>query len=96
MNWLFCQRRPGLREDARGTKQAEAARKLVDFLASAETEMALARSKSRQVPLGPVDVDQLPAEVRQMKEWADDGFDLRPLLPVRRECLRWLKSEYLK
>jgi iron(III) transport system substrate-binding protein len=80
----------------RGTKRSETARKLVDFLASADTELALARSKSRQVPLGPVDAGQLPDEVRQMKEWADDGFDLRPLLPVRRECLLWLKSEYLK
>ena len=80
----------------RGTKQREAARKLVDFLASAETELALARSKSRQVPLGPVDEAQLPDEVRRMKVWADDGIDLRPLLPARRECLQWLKSEYLR
>ncbi len=80
----------------RGTKHRRAAQKLVDFLASAETELALARSKSRQVPLGPVDEAQLSDEVRGMKAWADDGVDLRPLLPARRECLQWLKSEYLK
>ena len=80
----------------RGTKRIEAARKLIDFLASAETELALAHSKSRQVPLGPVDETQLPDEVRRLKEWAADGIDLRPLLPARRECLQWLKSEYLK
>ena len=80
----------------RGTKRVEAARKLIDFLASADTELALARSKSRQVPLGPVDETLLPKEVRRLKEWAAEGIDLRPLLPARRECLQWLKSEYLK
>ena len=69
---------------------------LIDFLASAETELALARSKSRQVPLGPVDETQLSDEVRRLKEWAAEGVDLRPLLPARRECLVWLKSEYLR
>ena len=80
----------------RGTRRIEAARRLIDFLASAETELALARSKSRQVPLGPIDEAQLPDEVRRLKEWAADGIDLRSLLPARRECLEWLKSEYLK
>lgn len=80
----------------RGTRHKEAAEKLIDFLASAKTEVALARSKSRQVPLGPVDDAELTDEVRVMMTWADDGFDLRPLLPARRECLQWLKSEYLK
>ena len=80
----------------RGTRHQAAAQKLIDFLASAETEIALARSKSRQVPLGPVDDAELTDEVRVMKSWAEDGVDLRPLLPARRECVQWLKSEYLK
>lgn len=80
----------------RGTRHSASARRLVDFLGSAETELTLARSKSRQVPLGPVDETQLPDDVRRMKSWADDGIDLRPLLPARRECLEWLKTEYLK
>lgn len=80
----------------RGTKRQEAARKLVDFLASAETELALAKSKSRQIPLGPIDPSQLPDEVRRMQAWADDGIDLRSLLSARRECLKWLRSEYVK
>lgn len=80
----------------RGTQRHDAARKLIDFLASAETELALARSKSRQVPLGPVNDADLPEQVRPLKAWAEDGYDLRPLLPARRECLQWLKSEYLK
>jgi len=80
----------------RGSKHMAAAQKLIDFLGSAETELALACSKSRQVPLGPVDETLLPDEVRQMKSWADEGYDLRPLLPARRECLEWLKSEYAR
>lgn len=80
----------------RGTKRLAAAQKLIDFLGSAEAELALARSKSRQVPLGPVDDAQLPDDVRKMVDWAKAGYDLRPLLPVRRACLEWLKSEYAR
>lgn len=80
----------------RGTKHRDAARKLIDFLASAQTELALARSKSRQVPLGPVDDAQLPEDVRRLKDWTESSFDLRPLLPARRECLNWLKTEYAR
>jgi iron(III) transport system substrate-binding protein len=76
----------------RGTKRRAAAKKLIDYLASAETELALANSKSRQVPLGPVDAAQLPATVRPLCDWAKDGAELSDLLPARRECLAWLKS----
>ena len=80
----------------RGTEREEAARKLVDFLLSAETELALARSKSRQIPLGLVPADQVPAEVRELAEWANEGVDLTQLGPARAECLAWLKGEYLR
>jgi iron(III) transport system substrate-binding protein len=80
----------------RGTHRESKARKLVDFLLSEETELALARSKSRQIPLGPVPTDQLPPDVRELAEWAKDGFDLRPLRSARTACLEWLKSEYFK
>ncbi len=79
----------------RGTKRKTAARQLVNFLLSAETELALAQSKARQIPLGPVPAEQVPAEVRELIEWAKDGVDLTPLGPARAECLAWLKSEYL-
>jgi iron(III) transport system substrate-binding protein len=77
----------------RRTKNLAAAQKLVDYLASAETELALAKSKSRQVPLGPIEVEQLPAEVRPLYEWAKDGADLSGLLPARRACLAWLREQ---
>ena len=80
----------------RGTKREADARRLVDFLLSEETELALARSKSRQIPLGPVAADRLPAEVRELAEWAKDGVDLSQLGTARAACLVWLKSEYLR
>ncbi len=80
----------------KGTRRQGAAQRLVDFLTSADTELALARAKSRQIPLGPVDSSQLPDDVRKLTEWSRDGVDLRPLLPARRACLKWLQTEYLK
>ncbi|MEO6788325.1 MAG: substrate-binding domain-containing protein [Chthoniobacteraceae bacterium] len=80
----------------RGARHLEDARKLADFLLSAKTELALARSKSRQIPLGPVDETQLPAEVRELLPQAARGYPLTGLLKSRNECLAWLKAEYLK
>jgi iron(III) transport system substrate-binding protein len=80
----------------RGTRRETKARQLVDFLLSEETELALSRSKSRQIPLGSVPPDQLSVEVRELAEWAKDGIDLRPLSPARAACLEWLKSEYFQ
>ena len=80
----------------RGTQRKTDARKLADFLLSAETELALARSKSRQIPLGAIPADQLPAEVRELAEWAKESVDLTKLGPARAECLAWLKAEYAK
>ena len=80
----------------RGTKREADAQKLVDYLLSAECEGALANSGSRQIPLGPQYLRQLPADVRQLKEWAADGCSLSDMDAARRDCLAWLKSEYLK
>jgi iron(III) transport system substrate-binding protein len=80
----------------RGTGHPDAARQLVDFLLSEETELALAHSASRQIPLGPVPVEQVPAEVRELMIWAKDGANLTKLGVARAECLAWLKAEYLR
>ena len=80
----------------RNAPHAENARKLADFLLSAQTELSLARSKSRQIPLGPVDATQLPQEVRDLLPHAARGIPLTDLLSARNECLAWLKAEYLK
>lgn len=80
----------------KGTQRLEAAHKLVDFLLSSETELALSQSTSRQVPLGDCDESQLSPEVRQLRTWATESCDLRYVASSRQACLNWLKSEYLK
>jgi iron(III) transport system substrate-binding protein len=80
----------------RGTRNRAAAEKLVDYILSAETELRLAKSSARQVPLGKVAEERIPKDVRPLVTWAADGEDLRPLLPARQAVIRWLKSEYLR
>lgn len=80
----------------RGTRRERDARKLVDFLLAAETELALARSSSRQIPLGPVAEGELPEDVRELSRWAADAIALTTLREARRECLAWLKTEELR
>ncbi|MEM7395020.1 MAG: substrate-binding domain-containing protein, partial [Verrucomicrobiota bacterium] len=75
-----------------GTKRETEARELVDYLLSAENEVALANSRSRQVPLGPIDTESLSDDVRQMKPWVKSGYPLASILKARNECLAWLKS----
>ena len=71
----------------------EKAEKLVDFLLSEECEIMLANSKSRQIPLGPVDESKIPSEVSKLKEWAKDGTPLdEKLLPLRSQIIEWLKG----
>ncbi len=76
----------------KGARRLESAKRLADFLLSAETELALARSRSRQIPLGPVDERSLPEEVRPLAEAAKKGVPLKGLLKARNECLEWLKA----
>lgn len=80
----------------KGRPDNAAAKKLVDFLLSEATELALAKSKSRQIPLGPVDEKQLPAEVLALKAAAAEGEPLHDLGKSRTECLDWLKSIYVQ
>lgn len=80
----------------RAARHGAAARQLVDFLLSAETELALARSKSRQIPLGPMSENDLPVEVRELRAWAAESAPMAELAEARTECLAWLKSEYLR
>jgi iron(III) transport system substrate-binding protein len=83
----------------RGAQHLAEARKLADFLLSAETEIALARSGSAQIPLGGLEEDglaKLSPEVLQLKRWAADGMALAGLDAARRDCLAWLKAECLQ
>jgi iron(III) transport system substrate-binding protein len=80
----------------KGTQRAEDARRLVEFLLSEEVELSLARSKARQVPLGKVDETKLPDEVRGLLRWVKNGYPLSDLGAARKECLEWLRKEYVK
>ena len=72
----------------------ENAVKFMKYLLSSEVELALARSASRQVPLGPVDTSHLPADVLQLMEWAEDGVSLEGAARHDRTVVEWLTKEY--
>jgi len=80
----------------KGTKRLAQAQALADYLLSAECEMALAKSESRQIPLGPVDEKALPEDVKQLKEWAAEGCSMAGLGPDADATLAWLKSVYVQ
>lgn len=80
----------------RGARKLDAARQFVDYLASARNEVALARSPSRQTPLGPVDESELPDDVRPLVEWVAEGYDLGKLGTAHGSCLEWLTPLYAK
>lgn len=80
----------------KGTKKRERAQQLVDYLLSQQLELTLAKSKARQIPLGPVDESKLSDEVKQLKAYVKDGYSLVGLEKDRDECLQWLKLEYVK
>ncbi|MDZ4689556.1 MAG: substrate-binding domain-containing protein [Planctomycetaceae bacterium] len=77
----------------RGTQRETDARRLVDFLASRETELRLARSSARQIPLGDIGDESLPDDVERLRLRASHSIDLRPLLPARNAVLEWLRTE---
>jgi iron(III) transport system substrate-binding protein len=77
----------------RGSRHRANAERFIDFVLSTQTELTLAKSKSRQIPLGPVDPKLLPEEVRRLSDYVSQGYDMRTLEGARRECLAWLKSE---
>ncbi len=79
-----------------GTRRLHEAQQLVEFLLSESTELALAHSNSRQIPLGPISDDALPPEVRELRQWSKDAVPLIDLGPAREACLAWLKAQYLR
>jgi iron(III) transport system substrate-binding protein len=78
----------------RGTRRRAAAERLVDYLTSATAELRMAQSKSRQIPLGPVNADEIPDDVRPLLEWASESVELQGLSAARMECLAWLTREF--
>lgn len=78
----------------KGTKRRKGAERLVDYLLSREVELRLARSESRQVPLGDVGDEELPEEVKALVPAAQAGVDLSAAAEKRGEVLRWLTDTY--
>ncbi len=79
----------------RGAAHRQAAEALVDFLLSSDAELMLARSASRQIPLGPIGDAALPDEVRRLLPFAAQVAALAAdLLAARTDCLAWLKMQY--
>jgi iron(III) transport system substrate-binding protein len=77
-----------------GTDREDLAQALVAHLGSPEVELDLAKSSSRQVPLGEVDPGSLPEEVRTLWKWSRDSMDVSSLRVIRSEVLDWLRQEY--
>lgn len=80
----------------RGSRRLREAREFIDFLLSEESELLLARSKSRQIPLGKISDDnaeKIPEEVRRLAEMAGGSWNLNTLLSHRAETLRLFSGE---
>lgn len=80
----------------KGTQKRKQAEALVDYLLSEAVELELAKSQSRQIPLGPVDWEQVPLDVKQYQSEIEKAYPLPNLVKQREKTLAWLKSEYLK
>jgi iron(III) transport system substrate-binding protein len=79
----------------RGTEKRSQAERLVDYLTSSESELRMAGSKSRQIPLGMnVSRDEVPEDVQLLMDWAAESVDLKPLADARSACLKWLTGEF--
>lgn len=71
-----------------------AAKKFIDFLLSEESELLMANSSARQIPLGPVNGSLLSPELLQLQKWAADGVSLEDAASGHRQVLDWLTAEY--
>jgi iron(III) transport system substrate-binding protein len=79
----------------RGARHRQAAERLIEFLLSQDVELQLAASSSRQVPLGPVETDALPDEVRNLLPAVETAVDLNSVASMYGPVLKWLSAEYL-
>lgn len=72
-------------KDCRHPKQAK---QFVDFVLSQESQLMLAKSKSRQIPLGKINTQTLPTEIKQLIAWTQNAIDLRTLTQSRVTLLK--------
>jgi iron(III) transport system substrate-binding protein len=76
-----------------GTDRLDTARRFTDFLLGEATELQLANCPARQLPLGPVPEERLPADVRQLRALAERRYPVLALDAAREPCLQWLRGE---
>ena len=74
------------------TKKKDMAKKFVEFLLSEKIEVELARSSSRQIPLGEVSLP-IPNEVKDLMKYAAQGTDLKQIFSIRNDLIDWIKKE---
>lgn len=77
----------------RGCLHPDESKQFIDFLLSEEVELLLARSASRQIPLGAVDDTKIPDDVRQLSAWAADGIRMEDAEKIQQPVLDWLSEE---
>jgi len=80
----------------RSTDRPEHARRLVDWLASEATELRLARSRARQIPLGPVPTEAWPVDVARFRDAVATAWDVGPWDTVADDVLVWLRERVLR
>ena len=76
----------------KGTTKRENAEKLADFLLSEECELLLANSPSRQIPLGDVEENKLPDDVKLLRKLSRKSVSYLDLNDSRQKCIEWLKT----
>lgn len=83
----------------RGTKRTKQAQQLVEYLTGFQTQLALARSASRQIPLVQPPLGEeasYPPEVAKLMKLVPSGYPLHTLDDSRKACLDWLREQYTK
>jgi iron(III) transport system substrate-binding protein len=80
----------------RGCPNPEGARRLADFLLSAEVEAKLARSASRQIPLNPEVRVELPKEIETPRAVRALPVDFERAADLWDEAQRFLSAEFAK
>jgi iron(III) transport system substrate-binding protein len=78
----------------RNCPHPQQAEQLLRYLISAEVELQLAASASRQIPLGQVAPEQVPAEVRPLLGWVSDSTSPAAAADFDGPVLNWLGGLY--
>ena len=78
----------------RGCPHPDEAAELVLYLLSEDVELRLANSSARQIPLGPIDTEKLPAELQPLVEWAGTSTDPAAAAEFDQPVLEWLTELY--